>query len=37
MVDARMKMIRDALPNTMINLLTICCPMKAANVATATK
>lgn len=37
MVKARMKMMSDALPNIMINLLTMCCPIKAANVATATK
>lgn len=36
-VKARMKMINDALPNKMISLLTMCWPMKAATVATATK
>ncbi len=36
-MKARIKMISDALPNKMINFLTICCPMKAANVATAEK
>lgn len=36
-VNARMKMINDALPNTVINLLTACCPIKAATVATAVK
>lgn len=36
-VKARMKMISDALPNNIISLLTICCPTKAAIVATATK
>nr|GMC46641.1 Os08g0389733 [Ipomoea batatas]GMC77883.1 Os08g0389733 [Ipomoea batatas]GME09563.1 Os08g0389733 [Ipomoea batatas] len=36
-VNARMKMINDALPNTAINLLTTCCPIKAAIVATAVK
>lgn len=37
MVKARMKMIRDALPNIMISFLTTCCPTKAAIVATITK
>lgn len=36
-VEARMKMISDALPRIIIILLTTCCPMKAATVATATK
>lgn len=36
-VKARMKMIRDALPNMLISLLTTCCPIKAAIVATKTK
>lgn len=36
-VKARMKMIRDALPNMLISLLTACCPTKAATVATETK
>lgn len=36
-VEARMKMIRDALPNTIISLLTICWPISAAIVATAVK
>lgn len=36
-VDARMKIIRDALPNIAIIFLTRCWPTKAANVATAMK
>lgn len=36
-MDARMKMMRDALPMTAINLLTTCCPTKAATVATPTR
>lgn len=36
-VEARMKMISDALPSIIIILLTTCCPIKAATVATATK
>lgn len=36
-VEARIKMIRDALPNKMISFLTMCCPTKAAIVATRTK
>ena len=36
-VKARMKMIRDALPNKMTNFLTICCPTRAATVATPVK
>lgn len=36
-VKAKMKMISDALPSKIISFLTICCPTKAATVATATK
>lgn len=36
-VNAKIKMIREALPIIAINLLTRICPTKAANVATATK
>lgn len=36
-VKARMKMIKDALPNIVISFLTACCPVNAAKVATATK
>lgn len=36
-MDARMKMMRDARPRTVISLLTTCCPTKAAIVATATR
>lgn len=36
-VDARMKMIRDALPNILISFLTTCCPTTAAIVATVKK
>ena len=37
MVKARMKMISDARPNSTINLLTMCWPVKAATVARKTK
>lgn len=37
MVEARIKMIRDALPNRRISFLTTCCPTKAAIVATRVK
>jgi len=36
-VSARMKIIRDVLPNIAITFLTKCCPTSAAAVATATK
>lgn len=36
-VEAKMKMIKDALPSTIINFLTTCCPIKAATVATSIK
>lgn len=36
-VNAKMKIIREALPMMAINLLTRTCPAKAANVATATR
>ena len=36
-VEARIKMIMDALPSSFINFLTTCWPAKAANVATSTK
>ena len=36
-VKARMKMIRDALPHMIMIFLTMCCPTKAAMVATAVK
>lgn len=36
-VKARMKIIKDARPRMAIILLTTCCPVKAAIVATATK
>jgi len=36
-VEARIKIIRDALPNTMISFLTMCCPTKAAITATTVK
>ena len=36
-VEARMKIIRDALPNRIISFLTMCCPTKAAIVATRMK
>lgn len=36
-MDARMKMMRDARPRAAINLLTTCCPTKAESVATATR
>jgi len=32
-----MKIMRDALPNIIMSLLTMCCPITAATVATATK
>lgn len=36
-VEARMKIMRDALPSMLISFLTACWPIKAATVATATK
>lgn len=36
-VKASMKMMIDARPNRMINFLTMCCPVRAAMVATMTK
>lgn len=37
MVKASMKMMREALPKTMISFLTTFCPTRAATVATMTK
>lgn len=37
MVDAKIKMIRDALPSIVMILLTTCCPTNAAIVATKMK
>jgi hypothetical protein len=36
-MKANMKMISDARPNQLTNLLTICCPMMAAKNATVTR
>lgn len=36
-VKARIKMIKDARPNKIISLRTICCPTMAARVATRTR
>jgi len=36
-VEARMKIIRDALPKRMIIFLTMCCPTTAAMTATRVK
>ena len=36
-MKASMKMMSDARPNQLINLLTTCCPIMAATNATATK
>lgn len=36
-MDARMKIMRDARPRAAMSLLTTCCPTKAAIVATPTR